>query len=266
MKVWLLGIPYDASSSYLRGAAEAPARIRQALVCASSNLSAEDGTDLGADGRWGDAGDAALSNDRSGYWAVEPACAAILTGEHRLLALGGDHAITYPVVRAHAACHPRLAVLHIDAHPDLYDAFDGDRYSHGSPFARICEERLAARMVQVGIRAATPEQRAQAQRFGVETIEMRQLPLSGSLKFSDPIYLSIDLDGLDPAFAPGVSHPEPGGLGVRDLLGLIQTVEGRVIGADIVELNPARDPQGITAMVAAKIVKELIARMLRDGG
>ena len=153
--------------------------------------------------------------------------------------------------------HPRPTILHLDAHPDLYDAFEGDCVSHACPFARILEERLATRLVQVGIRAMTGHQRDQAARFKVEIIDMRAWAGGSCLILQGPVYLSLDLDALDPACAPGVSHPEPGGLTVRDALGLIQAAGDILVGADIVELNPLQDVMGLTSRVAAKCVKEI---------
>jgi arginase family enzyme len=156
--------------------------------------------------------------------------------------------------------------LHLDAHPDLYDELEGNRYSHACPFARIMEEDLVVRLVQVGIRTMNPHQRAQAERFGVEVIEMRDWPPGPVFDFDGPVYLSLDLDVLDPAFAPGTSHHEPGGLSTREVLGLVQNLRAPIVGADIVELNPVRDPVGITAMAAAKLMKEVLALMLgREG-
>ena len=133
--------------------------------------------------------------------------------------LGGDHAVTYPVVRAVAAIHGPVDILHFDAHPDLYDEFEGRRLSHACPFARIMEEGLARRLVQVGIRTLNAHQRAQAERFGVEIHPMNTFDAHSFVPdLAAPAYLSFDLDALDPAFAPGVSHHEPGGLTVRETL------------------------------------------------
>ena len=157
-----------------------------------------------------------------------------------------------------------MTILHVDAHPDLYDEYDGDRLSHACPFARIMEEGLARRLVQVGIRTMNAQQRAQADRCGVEVIDMRAWSGGARPAVEGPVYISIDLDGIDPAHAPGVSHREPGGLSVRDVLDLVQRTNGPLVGADVVELNPRRDPEGVTAIVAAKLVKELAGRMLVD--
>ena len=263
-EVVLVGVPWDEHSSFLRGAAGAPPLIRTAMRSASSNLSTESGLDLGTDTRFRDAGDLEIPPGAGGLLAIERGIAAIVATGARVLALGGDHAITYPVVRAQASRHPGLTLVHFDAHPDLYDEFEGDRLSHASPFARIMEEKLVSRLVQIGIRTLNAPQRAQVERFGVELVEMKDFRPDLVVEAAGPVYVSVDLDGLDPAFAPGVSHPEPGGLSTRDVIGVVQRLRGRVVAADVVELNPARDTGGLTAAVAAKIAKELAARMLAD--
>ena len=262
--VALIGVPLDENSSFLRGAALAPSRIREALRSGETNLCAEDGTDLSIEGpRWLDLGDLDLGSGGVAFGQIETAIASLLERDARVQSLGGDHAITYPIMRAYATKYRKLTVLHMDAHPDLYDEFEGDRLSHACPFARIMEEELVTRLVQVGVRTMNPHQRAQARRFGVEVVEMRQYQPGLELKLDGPLYVSIDLDVLDPAFAPGVSHHEPGGFSVREVLRLIQELRVHLVGADIVELNPHRDPVGCTAMVAAKLLKEITAVMLR---
>ena len=258
----LLGLPYDASSSYRRGAAAAPRAIREALRCESSNSWSEGFRDMAASETLADAGDLELPATAQARSLIEAGVERILDRGDLPLSLGGDHSVTYPILRAVGPRHPGLTILHVDAHPDLYEEFGGDRYSHASPFARIMEERLAARLVQVGIRTLNAHQRAQADRFGVEILEMREWARGARPAVDGPVYVTIDLDGFDPAFAPGVSHPEPGGLGSREVLTLLQALPGPVVGADVVELNPAVDPTGITAFLAAKLVKELADRML----
>ena len=265
-RVALVGLRWDGSSSFLRGAADAPAAIRDALCSPSSNSWTELGVDLGAArdaGQFVDDGDLEIgATAEETVRAISDGISRVLARGDRVLALGGDHSVTFPILDAHARHGVRPAVLHIDAHADLYDVFDGNRFSHACPFARVMEAGLVSRLVQVGIRTLTRHQREQAARFGVETVEMRDWSSSVVLSFPDPMYVSLDLDALDPAFAPGVSHYEPGGLSTRDVIGLLQRVQGRVIGADVVELNPARDVHGVTAMVAARLVKELVGRML----
>jgi agmatinase len=254
----LLGVPFDRASSFAPGAAEGPAAIRQALHSHSTNLWTESLLDLGAEGALRDAGDVELSvgHERD---AIERTAGALLRSGARLIALGGDHSISYPLIRAAAAARASFSVLHLDAHPDLYPEFDGDRYSHACPFARVMEERLTGRLVQVGIRTMNGVQREQADRHGVEVIDMRAWEAGRRPRLSGPVYVSIDLDVFDPAHAPGVSHREPGGLRPRDVISILQQLEGPLVGADIVELNPSRDLPGITAPLAAKLVKELAA-------
>jgi agmatinase len=262
-RVAVVGVPLDENSSFLRGPALAPARIRAALRAGSTNLCTEDGIDLGERSDWRDLGDLELSHGPAALQEIERQIAALIAGGTRVLSLGGDHSITYPIVRAVAAKYPDLSILHIDAHPDLYDEFEGNRHSHACPFARIMEEGLAKGLTQVGIRTMNPHQRAQADRFGVQVISARDFAPGPALTLTGPIYISLDLDALDPAFAPGVSHHEPGGLSVRDVLHLLERVEGELVGADIVEYNPIRDHAEMTAMVAAKFYKELVGQLLR---
>lgn len=257
----ILGVPYDAGSSYLRGAAAAPPLIRRALESPSSNRWSESLREVDAGGGVADAGDLDLAG-ASPREAIERGARDVIAGNGRPLSLGGDHSITYPLLRAFRPSQPRLTVLHVDAHADLYEEFEGDRYSHACPFARVMEEGLAVRLVQVGIRTLNPHQRAQADRYGVEVIDMRAWSAGRRPELHGPVYLSLDLDALDPAFAPGVSHWEPGGLSVREVVSLIQAIPGPLVGADVVEYNPARDPSGVTAAVAAKLVKEIASRML----
>jgi arginase len=195
---------------------------------------------------------------------IEAAVKRIAESGRLPLILGGDHSITYPVLRGFREFHPRLTILHFDAHGDLHDEFQGDRYSHACPFARIMEERLADRLVQVGIRSLTGHQRDQARRFGVEVIEMKDWRDGTRFDSDSPVYLSFDLDVIEPGLAPGISHREPGGLSVRQALAIIQTLGAPLVGADFVEFNPAADRTGVSAAVSAKVVKELAARMLLE--
>jgi arginase len=260
----LIGLPYDASSSYLKGPAEAPPLIRAALHSPHWNTWAEGLRDLAGPDGLSDAGDLSLSPTAAAREQIEAGIAELLDGGWRPIALGGDHSVTYPIIRAVSRVHAPLTILHIDAHPDLYAEFEGDRFSHACPFARIMEEGLADRLVQVGIRTMNGHQREQADRFGVEVIDMRAWGAGARPRLGGAVYLSIDLDGLDPALAPGVSHREPGGLSVREVLALVQEAGGDVIGADLVEYNPRQDLGGMTATVAAKILKELAGRMMAD--
>ena len=260
--VSILGIPFDANSSFMKGPAQAPAAIREAYQSPSSNLSTESGLALGTHPSLTDQGDIDISQDEAGYLAIEQAIQHLLNQEHKVLALGGDHSVTYPILKAYGAHYDNLTVLHLDAHPDLYDELDDNRHSHACPFARIMESGLVKRLVQVGIRTMNNHQRLQAERFGVEVYEMARWQDYRDAALEGPLYLSVDLDVLDPAFAPGVSHHEPGGLSTRALLTIIQGIQAQLVGADIVELNPVRDVHNMTAMVAAKVMKEVAGKMI----
>jgi agmatinase len=267
--VRLVGIPSDSHSSFRRGAALAPAHIRAAWRSPATNSFTELGVDLAAaplelgvdlDLPDGLRGEAAVGRIADG---VAAHLGPVGQGA-RVLCLGGDHFVTWPILRAHHRRYGALHVVHFDAHPDLYDNFDGDRHSHACPFARICEERLAASVLQIGVRTATSHQRDQAARFGVRQLEARgfgagapELPLP-----SGPTDVSLDLDVLEPGLMPGLSHPEPGGLSVRQVIDLLHRIPGPIVGADVVELNPTLDPTGLGAIVAARLARELAGRLL----
>jgi len=177
--------------------------------------------------------------------------------------LGGDHSITYPILRAVGKRIPGITLVHFDAHPDLYADYEGNPHSHASPFARIMEAQLVQRLVQIGIRTLNAHQHEQARKHGVEFFEMNNLPEVTKLNLTGPIYLSFDMDVLDPAFAPGISHWEPGGLTTREAIRYLRSLPVPIVGADLVEFNPARDASGLTATVAAKLLKEILGIMLR---
>jgi arginase len=257
----ILGIPFDANSSWLRGAAGAPPIIRVAFHSISSNSWTETGVDLGAEGAYCDAGDLKFTFQEP-FPAIETKIGELLDKGLRPVSLGGDHSITLPIVRAFGKHVPGLTILHFDAHPDLYDELEGNRLSHACPFARIMEEGAAKRLIQIGIRTMNGHQREQAKKFGVEVIEMRHLPALDRMKIDGPIYISFDMDALDPAFAPGISHREPGGMSVREAIAHLHAVTGKIAGADIVEFNPAQDNTQITATVAAKLLKEIMGKMI----
>ena len=259
--IHLIGLPTDHNSSFERGTASAPSAIREALWSDRGNMATECGLEIGVDIDLVDKGNLALTNsDNAADDALisDTVTEASASGAVPLL-LGGDHAISYPVVAALAATHGPVNILHFDAHPDLYDDFEGNPRSHASPFARIMENGHAARLVQIGIRTLNRHCREQAERFGVEILPISGFAPSLVPVMSGPLYISVDLDGIDPSEAPGVSHPEPGGLRLREVLDCIAKQTAPIVGADIVELNPARDLGGVTAILAAKLVREISA-------
>lgn len=264
--IFLLSIPYDEGSSYMKGPAKGPQAIKDAFWSASSNLWTELGVDLGAEGLVADLGDVNFPKGEDPVCQVEDAVNLLLEYPATPVFLGGDHSITHPIIKGFSKHFDSLTILHFDAHPDLYDILDGNRYSHACPFARIMENNFVNRLIQVGIRAMNGHQREQAEKFGIETIEMRDLDMAFLDFLTSPLYISFDIDALDPAFAPGVSHPEPGGLSTRQVIDIINAVNARIVGADIMEMNPERDPLGVTAMAGAKILKEIMGIMAAQRG
>ncbi len=263
----VLGIPWDEKSSYLRGAAAGPAHIRQALHSSSSNTATESGLDFRDEQRIRVLADLDLEAGDVAFETIERHIDGVLGAGSRVVCLGGDHSVTL-------AYRPRSLSTFSPASP-----------SCTSMRTRICtmsSTGIACPMPALSVgswrRASLPgwcswasersneHQRQQADRFGVEVLEMSRWRPEDGLPddLEGPLYLSLDLDALDPAFAPGVSHPEPGGLSTRELLDILQTLPSPLVGADIVELNPLRDVHDLTARVAAKMLKEIAARMLQD--
>jgi agmatinase len=258
----LLGIPLDKNSSFLRGAALAPPKIREAFHSDSSNYFSESGIDIKSSTEWKDLGDLTLDGPDA-HFTIEHSVRDALRKTEKVLSLGGDHSITYPIIKGVWSRYDKITILHLDAHTDLYDNFENNPNSHASPFARILEERPDTRVIQVGIRTSTAHTREQSKRFGVEVIYMNEWRDDRRFEIKDPVYVSLDMDALDPAFVPGISHYEPGGFSTRQVLSIIQNLKCQVIGADLVEFNPSRDINGMTGMVAAKLMKELLDQMIR---
>jgi arginase len=299
--VGLLGIQEDRNGSFLRGPAKAPPLIRSRFNCDSGNTTSEQGVELGLiedsqtnGGEIQDFGDIPLlarSNStaptqptiQSMYESIAPRLAEIFWANLTPLILGGDHSITYPVVKAIAKRNggKPVTIIHLDAHPDCYPDFEGNPASHASPFARILEDPDidVHRLVQIGIRALNAAQKVHMNSFEtpIIVIPAHEVPHTHSDisdmvsrlidESTNPVYVSIDMDVLDPAYAPGVSHRESGGLSVRQVVAILQALPAsRIIGADIVEYNVARDVDFLTASAAAKLLKELAAKMVQGKG
>lgn len=262
--VALAGFPTDGNSSHRRGPAKAPAAIRAAMWSEAGNPYTESGVRLRLSENVFDVGDAVLREHEEDRTTIETLVSAQLELGRSLLSLGGDHSITFPIVRAFGRRYPKLDIVHFDAHPDLYSSFAGNRFSHACPFARILESTDVGSLMQIGIRAMTPPQREIAERYDVRVFGPDELDDARRVLPRGNVYVTLDLDGIDPAFAPGVSHREPGGLSVRDVLRVVAAIPGNVVGADVVELNPDCDVDGLTAGVAAKCAREFMGRMLAD--
>jgi agmatinase len=261
----LIGFPFDEKSSYLKGPAKGPQAIREASTEDAINAWTELGVNLEEDASVGDLGDLDVNGDfQEVFERAEKKILSIMEEGMVPFVLGGDHSITYPIVKAFSRHYKNLDALHFDAHPDLYEELYGDRYSHACPFARILEDGLVQNLVQVGIRAATGAHRKKASEYGVCMIEMKDMPDILSLEFKNPLFISFDIDALDPAFAPGVSHHEPGGLSTRQVIQTLHALDAQIVGMDLVEVNPDRDWKGITAAAAVKIIMETMGKIVHD--
>lgn len=254
----LLGAPHDAGSSFRPGARLGPKSIRE--MAASLSPCDERGADLSRLAAV-DAGDLTLPGTApQAYGRIEEAVGRIVDAGAMPIVLGGDHAITVPAFTAVAKRHPGISLLYLDAHPDLYPEYDGDPYSHACVVHRILELESVdgRRITQVGIRASTPAQREAAQAAGVQTVHAWEVD-GFSYAVSGPVYLSVDIDVLDPAHAPGCGNPVPGGLSTRQLLDLLHGLAGvELVGMDVVEVNPLLDPSGVTALAAVRVVTEVL--------
>ena len=249
---------------FLKDPSFAPQRIRLMDSEGSANSFSENGLEIKENINYVDCGDIHFENTnaKAAYDSIENKIRQLIKDQGKVISFGGDHSVSYPIINAFTEEYTNLNILHLDAHADLYDSFDNNPYSHASPFARLMESNRINSLTQVGIRTLNTHQRKQASRFGVKIIEMKDFNFDFIQSLPSPIYVSVDLDVLDPAFAPGVSHHEPGGMSSRQLIKIIQEIPSKIIGADIVEYNPVRDLHNMTAMVAYKVFKELVAKMI----
>jgi len=259
-----VGIPDDSQSSYRVGCADGPKTIRRAYDGRSFNSTTESGVDLEA--AISDLGD--LAPEETWEASAENYRIRIhdlLRKDQTPFVAGGDHAVTVPVVEAFAGmrapAHP-IHVVQIDAHPDVYPDFEGSRSSHACVAARLLEMEHVASVTQLGIRTLNAEQSGQLERYSDRLRILYAKDLIGKLpKLSHiaagaPVYLTVDLDGFDPSVAPGVSHPVPGGLTSRQVLSFIASADWRLVGMDVVELNPSVDFNQLTAILAARLLHE----------
>ena len=249
---------------FLKGPSFAPQRIRLMETEGSANSFSESGIEIKDGINYKDCGDISFdgTNAEKAFQTINLKIKSLLSSDDKVLSIGGDHSVSFPIIDAFADKYKQLNILHLDAHSDLYDNFDNNPYSHASPFARLMESGKINSLTQVGIRTFNTHQREQAEKFGVKVIEMKDFDFSFIKDLQEPLYISLDLDVLDPAFAPGISHHEPGGMTTRELFKIIQSISVEIVGADIVEYNPVRDIHNMTAMVGYKSIKELMAKMI----
>ena len=269
----VVGIPWDATSSYRRGACAAPSAIRRATDGTLYNRYSERGTDLADVWRVCDHGNVRIVKRASDLKrSIEATTFLHNHREQHMLFLGGDHYVTFPSfeVTAKSQAGP-LSLLYFDAHPDLYENYEGSLHSHATVVTRILENRKAStgKVCYVGIRASTKEQDDRIQQLELNQITSEDVHRKGCETISsnvknqlndERVYLSIDLDCLDPAYAPGVGNPQPGGLSTRQLFDILHGLDGlSIAAADIVEYSPkCESKERTTAFTAAVLVKELM--------
>ncbi len=274
--VAILGVPFDSGVSYRPGARFGPSHIRE-----SSRLLRPYNPALRvpvfASQQVADAGDLAVNpfSIDDAITAIERGARSLLERARFVLTLGGDHTVALPLLRAVAAAHGPVAVVHFDAHLDTWDTYFGAAYTHGTPFRRAAEEGLLDRTgcLHVGIRGPlyTEADLDQDSELGFQVIpapELDQLGVSGVAerirhRVEDrPVYVSVDIDVLDPAHAPGTGTPEAGGLSSRELLATLRSFARlNLVGADIVEVAPAYDHAQITGVAAAHVGYELLSAL-----
>jgi agmatinase len=260
-QIVFVDLPDDSQSSFRKGCSGAPSRIRFAYDGNCYNATTESGVDL--TGAVADLGDLPSQDSWELTAKTYRECAAKLFADHKIpFFAGGDHAVTVPVIDALAVMEDPIHVVQVDAHPDLYPAYEDNPSSHGSVTSRLLEMKHVASLTQLGIRTMNPPQAEQAERHR-DRLQLfpacnlpQDLPPLPHIPQGTLVYLTVDLDGFDPAFAPGVSHPVPGGLRSRQLLDFIDRGQWELVGMDVVELNPSLDVNDQTAVLAARLLHE----------
>ncbi|MBZ9811257.1 MULTISPECIES: agmatinase [unclassified Mesorhizobium] len=270
----LVGIPFDGGTTNRSGARHGPREIRNqsSLVRRVHHVTGLSPFDQL---RAGDCGDVPVNplDLHDALDTITEFFTKVRDAGARPLAVGGDHLISLPILRA-VAKEP-LGLVHFDAHSDTYDEFFGNRYNHGTPFRRAVEEGLLdpKRMVQIGIRGSISDAGNYdfATQAGVRIIFIEELMVRGveaviaearSVVGAAPVYVSFDIDALDPSFAPGTGTPEIGGITTREAQAMVRALAGLdIIGADLVEVSPPLDPSGVTALTGATLLFELLCVM-----
>jgi len=277
--VAILGVPFDSGVSYRPGARFGPGHIRNSSKLLRPYNPAQDVHPFGVQ-QVADAGDVAVNpfDLAEAIEQIDAAVTDVRADGAALLTLGGDHTIALPILRSLHRDHGKIAVLHFDAHLDTWDTYFGAPFTHGTPFRRASEEGLLdlERCQHLGIRgplyAATDLEDDAALGFQIvraddyETDGVKGAVDRMRRRLGDgPVYVSIDIDVLDPAHAPGTGTPEAGGLTSRELLNTLRGLVGlNVVGADIVEVAPAYDHAEITGIAAAHVAYELLSVLAKN--
>jgi agmatinase len=270
----VVGIPFDSGVSYRPGARFGPAAIREASRLLRPYNPGLDVSPF-AEVQVADGGDIAVNPFaiKEAIATVEASASELLSQGTRLVTLGGDHTIALPLLRAVHRVHGPVALLHFDAHLDTWDTYFGEPYTHGTPFRRAVEEGIldTEALTHVGIRGPLYGKKdlEDDRRFGFGIVTAADVMRRGVDEIADmvrqrignrPLYVSVDIDVLDPAHAPGTGTPEAGGLTSRDLLELLRGLAScNLVGADVVEVSPAYDHAQITATAAAHVAYDLVS-------
>jgi len=270
----VLGIPFDTGTSYRPGARFGPMGVRQASRHLRPGYHVELGLAPFRSVQVVDAGDVPVTpfDIDAAMAQIRGHATDLVHGGRRVVAIGGDHTIALPMLRAVAAEHGPVALVHFDAHLDTWDTYFGAPYTHGTPFRRASEEGLLAldRSAHIGIRGPLYllSDLSEDRELGFAIVSTVDVARRGTDNAVDrvrervgdlPVYLSVDIDVLDPAHAPGTGTPEPGGLTTRELQLILRGLDGlNLIGADIVEVSPAYDHAELTAIAAANVVYEFL--------
>ena len=271
--VAIVGIPFDAGTSYRPGARFGPQAIRQASRHLRTQYHPAYDTEPFAEQQVADAGDIACNpyNIEKAVVEIQKAATELLGKVDRIISLGGDHTIALPLLRAVNHYHGPVALVHFDAHLDTWDTYFGAPYTHGTPFRRAREEGLFLddASMHVGIRGPlySRDDIKNDESFGFKIIHCDEFQTEGTDKIAErirkrvgdnPLYLSIDIDVLDPAFAPGTGTPEIAGMTTREMVNVLRGLSGlNLVSADVVEVSPAYDHAEVTSLAAATIVYEL---------
>ena len=271
--VAIVGIPFDAGTSYRPGARFGPQAIRQASRHLRTQYHPAYDTEPFAEQQVADAGDIACNpyNIEKAVVEIQKAATELLGKVDRIISLGGDHTIALPLLRAVNHYHGPVALVHFDAHLDTWDTYYGAPYTHGTPFRRAAEEKLflESASMHVGIRGPlySREDLKNDEELGFKVIHCDEFQSEGIEHVvkrirdrvgDNPMYLSIDIDVLDPAHAPGTGTPEIAGMSTRELVGVLRGLAGlNIISADVVEVSPAYDHAELTSLSAATTVFEI---------
>jgi len=263
----VVGIPLDETTSFRPGTRFGPSAAREASH-ALEDFSLRQRRSLVPNDYY-DAGDLVLplGNVEEALTVIREAARDILARGQKFMALGGEHLITFPLVQSMLEFYPDLVVIQMDAHADLRSRFTGTRFSHGTVLRRVIELLGPGRVYQLGIRSADQMELLETQ--GLSEVHFYKVlePLRSIVPRigQRPVYLTIDIDVVDPAFAPGTGVPEPGGVTSQEILDALLVLKDlNVVGADLVEVAPAYDATGQTGLLAAAIVRECLLLLKKE--